>query len=237
MSARLHTRVLVALLMTTLCARIVAQQTENEVWPETDAHIQLGSSLRALTFVGLEQAVGYPFQQWYAAAGLGRQFKPILRPHRKNIDPDKEHYFLLGGGFEYLRTTNLGKVTHEDRITLDATFSARPLAQLLLHDRNWIELRWMDGNYLTTYRNMVSGEYDLQLHGIRFTPFGTVEAFYDGGEKHSWDQMWYTAGAQWPYKRIFMLETYYRREQCSTCIPKNWNAGGISLHFFFANRE
>jgi Protein of unknown function (DUF2490) len=237
MSARLLTRVLVALLMTIPGARIAAQQTENEVSPEVDAHIQLQSSFRVLTFVGFEQAVDYPFQQWYAAAGLGRQFKPILGPHRKNIDPDKEHYFLLGGGYEYLRTTNLGKVTHEDRITLDATFSARPQARLLLQDRNWIELRWIDGKYSTTYRNMVSGEYDLRLHGIRFTPYGTVEAFYDGGEKHSWDQIWYTAGAQWPYKRIFKLETYYRREQCSTCIPKNWNEGAISLHFFFANKE
>ena len=81
---------------------------------------------------------------------------------------------------------------------------------------------------------MLSVEGDLKLHGIRFTPYGTVEVFYDGGEKHSWDQDWYTAGVQFLYKRVFMLETYYRREHCSTCIPTNWNAAGVSLHFFLA---
>lgn len=92
--------------------------TENEVWLEADAHVQLPSHLRVLAFTGLEQGVGYPFQQWYVAAALGYQFKPILRPHRENIDPDKEHYFLFGGGYEFLRTTQSGQVTHENRITI-----------------------------------------------------------------------------------------------------------------------
>jgi hypothetical protein len=34
--------------------------------------------------------------------------------------------------------------------------------------------------------------------------------------KHSWDQEWYTAWVEWRYKRILMLETYYRREHCYT---------------------
>jgi hypothetical protein len=81
---------------------------------------------------------------------------------------------------------------------------------------------------------MVSSEVDFLVHDVRFTPYGTAEVFYDG-PKHSWDQEWYTAGIQWPYKRSFMLETYYRREHCPTCTPENWNAGGITLHCFFKN--
>jgi hypothetical protein len=59
--------------------------TENDAWPEADAHMQLRSNWRLLPFVGLEQAAGYPFQQWYVAAGIGRQLKTILRPHWENI--------------------------------------------------------------------------------------------------------------------------------------------------------
>ena len=209
----------------------VTNTTENEVWPEGDVHLQLPSHLRVLTFAGLEQGVGYPFQQWYVAAALGYQFKPILRPHWKNIDPDKEHYFLFGGGYEFLRTTQSEQVKREDRITIDMTPSIRPFARLLLRDRNWVELRWIDGNYSTTYRNLMSSEVDFRVHGVRFTPYGTAEFFYDS-PKHSWDQEWYTGGVQLPYKRVFMLETYYRREHCPTCTPKNWNAGGITLHLF-----
>jgi len=208
--------------------------TENEAWPEADAHVQLPSSWRSLSFVGLQQAAGYPFQQWYVASAIGRQIKTILRPHWENIDPDKEHYFLLGGGYEYLRTANSGKVSNENRVTFDVTPSVRPASRLLLRDRNWTELRWINGNYSTTYRNLVAAEVDFRVHGIRFTPFGTAEFFYDS-PKHSWDQEWYTGGTQLPYKRAFMLEIYYRREHCLTCTPQNWNAGGATLNFFFNN--
>lgn len=207
--------------------------TQNEVWPEADVHIQLRSDLRVLGFIGLEQGVGYPFQQWYAAGALGYQLKPILKFHWENIDPDKEHYFIFGGGYQFLRTSNVGTVTHENRITLDATLNLRPLPQLLLRDRNWVELRWIDSTYSTTYRNLVSAEYDLRVHNVRFTPYGSAEFFY-GGPDHSWPQEWYTAGIEWPYKHSLMLDTYCRREHCPNCVPQNWNAGGATLHFFFS---
>ena len=64
---------------------------------------------------GRSKEIGYPFQQWYAAAALGYQFKPILREHLRNIDPDKEQYFLFGGGYEFLHTMNSGKQTDENQ--------------------------------------------------------------------------------------------------------------------------
>ena len=208
--------------------------TENEAWPEASAYVQLPSNWRALSFIGFEQAAGYPFQQWYISAGIGRQFKPILRPHWENIDPDKERYLVLGAGYEYLRTADAGEQSHENRITFDMTPNLRPGSRLLLRDRNYLELRWIDGNYSTTYRNQVTAEGDLRVHDIRFTPFAHVEFFYDS-PKHSWDQKWYTGGFQLPYRRVFMLETYYLREHCPTCRPENWNAGGVTLNFFFNN--
>jgi hypothetical protein len=213
-----------------------SQTTQTEVWPEVDAHIQFKSNLRLLAFSGLEQGVGYPFQQWYAAAALGYQYKPILKPHVQNIDPDKEHYFVFGGGYEFLRTVQSGQIKHEDRITLDATPGFRLSAGLLLRDRNWVELRWIDGTYSTTYRNMLSAERDLFVHGFHFIPDGSVEVFYDGAS-HSWNQEWYTGGIQWPYKHVWMLDTYYRRENCNNCNPGSWNAAGATLNFYFGTTK
>ena len=231
--------IILELSMSMICAsrakaQSVTSSTENEAWPEADAHMQLPSKWRVPSFVGLEQAAGYPFQQWYVAAGVGRQFKPILREHLLNIDPDKEHFLVFGGGYEYLRTTQSGIVKHENRITIDVTPSLRPASRLLLRDRSWVELRWINGRYSTTYRNAPSLEVDLRVHRVRFTPFGMAEFFYDS-PKHSWDQEWYTGGVQLPYKRVFMLETYYRREHCLTCTPQNWNVGGATLNFYFGN--
>ncbi|MGB9433376.1 MAG: hypothetical protein WBQ89_14120, partial [Candidatus Acidiferrum sp.] len=74
-------RILLGLLLSIVfCLGATAQSptssTENEAWPEADFHVQLPSNWRSLSFVGLEQAAGYPFQQWYVASGIGRQVKP-----------------------------------------------------------------------------------------------------------------------------------------------------------------
>ena len=210
--------------------------TEPQVWPEVDTHIQFASNMRVLAFTGVEQGVDYPYQQWYAAGALGYQFKTILRPHLENIDPDKEHHFLFGGGYEFLRTIQSGKVKNEDRITIDVTPGFRLPAEFLVRDRNWTELRWINRKYSTTYRNMPSVEHDFLFRGFRFTPYGAAEVFYDGAS-HSWNEEWYTAGVQWPYKRLLMLDTYYRRENCPTCNPAYWNVGGVTLNFYFENSK
>jgi hypothetical protein len=220
------------------CPRAAAQSqtsdTETQVWPELNVHIQLPSNLRILAFSGLEQGVDFPYQQWYVAAAAGYQFKPILREHLLNIDPDKEHYLVMGGGYEFLRTTQSGIVKHENRITLDATPGFRLPAEFLVRDRNWLEFRWINGTYSTTYRNMLTVERDFLVDGFRFSPYGSTEFFYNGAQ-HSWDTQWYTAGVEWPHKRLLMIDTYYRREHCSTCNPTNWNVGGVTLNFYFAN--
>lgn len=227
-------------LVTIFCSAAAGQSqtpiTETQVWPEVDAHIELSPHLRILAFSGLEQGVDFPYQQWYAAAALGYQFKPILREHLKNIDPDKEHYFLFGGGYEFLRTIQSGKVKDEDRVTIEVTLGFRPTAGFLVRDRNWTELRWINGTYSTTYRNMLTVEHDFLLHGFRFSPYGAAEVFYDGAS-HSWNEEWYTAGVQWPYKHLLMLDTYYRREHCTTCNPANWNVAGVTLHFYIPNTK
>jgi hypothetical protein len=222
------------------CPRAAGQSqtsgTETQAWPELDAHIQLPSHLRILAFSGLEQGVDFPYQQWYVAAAIGYQFKPILREHLLNIDPDKEHYLVFGGGYEFLRTIQSGIVKHEDRVTFDATPGFRLPADFLVRDRNWLELRWINGVYSTTYRNMLTVEHDFLFNGFRFSPYGSAEVFYNGAQ-HSWDTQWYTAGVDWPYKRLLMIDTYYRREHCDTCSPTNWNVGGVTLNFYLGNSK
>lgn len=210
--------------------------TENQARPEADLHVQLPSNLRLLTLAGLEQASGYPYQQEYAAVGLGYQFKAILKTHFENIDPDKEHHLVFGGGYEVRRTVQSGKIKHEGRAVIELMPGLRPLSWLLLRDRNRVEFRWIDGKYSTRYRNRLSMETDIVAHGYRFTPFASAEAFYDVPTQ-SWNQAYFSAGVDWPRKRLFMLETYYRRENCPTCNPSHWNVGGATLNLYLRNKS
>ena len=226
-------------------SRAVAQataSTSQTQWnQEVDAHVQFASQWRAIAWVGGTEAQNYPFQQFYAAAGLGYQFMPFSTPHTQNIDPDKEFYFVFGAGYEYLDTTSSGTV--ENRGTIQATVGYMFPGDVLVRDRNWLELRWVNGKYSTSYRNMLMLEHEFRIHELRVSPYGSVEAFWDsashtaeassGGARGSWNQWWYTVGAQLPYERRFMVQVFYRRQNCPTCAVENWNEWGVSLHFFF----
>ena len=174
------------LLLVICCSGAEAQSepdsTDNKIWPEADVHVQLPSHVRLLTFGGLEQGIGYPYQQWYAAAGVGYQLKPILKIHLENIDPDKEHWLVFGGGYEFLRTAQSGKISDENRVDSDGIIHFRLTARNLVIDRNRGEFRWVSGVYSTTYRNLLQVEHDFLLHDFRFTPYGSAEVFYDGAE-------------------------------------------------------
>ena len=212
-----------------------AQDNDNtvaEFWPEVNAHIQLPDHWRLGTFAGLKKGEDFPYQQLYAGIGVGYQWKKITKPHVENINPDKEHILVFGGGYERLQTLTSGKADNENRLALQAVAGFRPASRLLLSDRNRVEFRWVNGVYSTRYRNLAQGEYDLSIHDFHFSPYASAEFFYNGATS-SWDQEWYTAGIQWPYKRILMIETYYLRQNCTTCNPANLNVGGATINLFF----
>jgi len=47
--------------------------------------------------------------------------RPILKPHRRDIDENNEHYLVFGAGYEYLHTVQNGGKKIENRIIAQAT--------------------------------------------------------------------------------------------------------------------
>ncbi len=214
------------------CA-IAEAQTAGEFWPFAYAQYQLARRYRAHSYAGLKNSEETGYRQVDAGIGLAYQWKTISRPHAENINPDKEHWLAFGAEYERLNTLSGGK--SENRMTMDATSGTRPASRVLIQDRNRVELRWVNGSYSTRYRNQLSSEYDILVHKIKFTPHASAEAFYNGASD-SWNEFRYTGGVQWPYKRLFMIDTYYMRESCSTCSPPHLNVAGLTLNFFFRRR-
>ena len=118
-------------------------QTAGEFWPVINLHLQFPDHWRLLGFAGLKKGDDFPYQQVNAGLGLGYQWKTISKPHPENINPDKEHTFLFGGGYEHLRTIS-DKPKNENRFVLEAMPGTRPLSRLLVRDRNRIEFRWIN---------------------------------------------------------------------------------------------
>jgi hypothetical protein len=97
-------------------------QTAGEFWPVINVHLQFPDHWRLLGFAGLKKGEDFAYQQVNAGLGLGYQWKSISKPHPENINPDKEHTFLFGGGYEYLRTTS-DKPKYENRFVLEGVLS------------------------------------------------------------------------------------------------------------------
>ena len=219
-------------LLVTGCGTASSQsQTAGEFWPEAYVFYQLPEDWRLLAIAGLKNSEETGYRQVNAGIGIGYQWKRITKPHLENIDPDKEHLLVVAGGYENLQTLS-GKEKFENRLVIEGMPGFRPLSRLLVRDRNRVEFRWINGVYSTRYRNQFSAEYDLMIQHFRFSPYADVETYYNGPTA-SWNEEQYTGGVEWPVKRILQIQTYYLRQNCTTCTPPHLNVGGLSLNFFF----
>ena len=183
----------------------------------------------------LNAGTNYSYQQWTGGAGFSYQWKRVSQlVHLINIDSDKESRLVLNAGYEYLWTGQQGAATTaENRVLIVATPRYRPHGRWLLEDRNRLELRWVDGAYSTRYRNRLTVERDIRVHDFRFSPYVSAEVFYDFA-RDSWDEQQYAVGVAWPYRRIFMVRTYYLFQHCN-CAPDNVNVLGLALNVYFRN--
>jgi hypothetical protein len=214
-----------------LCPASPSQTPVSEFWPQINAQIQIPRHFRTTAYVGMQNSESFPYQQIFGGADLGYQWKRITKRHVANSDSDKEHTLVIAAGYEYLHTLNSGKIKDEDRGLLQGTIARRPWSPLLITDRNRVEFRWVNGDYSTRYRNLLTLNYDLLVRKHRLTPYGAAEAYYDGG-KGSWNEEQYTAGIEWPVHRLFAMQTYYLRQHCTTCNPVNVNAAGLNLNIY-----
>ena len=224
--------VVVVTVILTSCAPAFSQaQTAGEFWPEAYVYCQLPENWRLLAIGGLKNSEETGYRQVNAGIAIGHQWMRITKPHLENIDPDKEHLLVVGGGYENLQTIS-GKTKFENRMVIEGMPGFRPFSRFLVRDRNRVEFRWINGVYSTRYRNQLSAEYDIKVHDFRFTPYGSAEMFYNGPTS-SWNEQEYTAGVEWPIKHILQIQTYYLRQNCETCKPPHLNVAGLTLNFYF----
>jgi len=210
--------------------------TGGEFWPLLNTYSQLQSNTNLLLYGGSNKGEDFKEEEWKVGGLLNLQLKPILAPHLPDIDNNKEQHLVLGAGYQYSETIQSGSPSHEDRIIFQVTPQHRPTAGLFVADRNRLEFRWVNGRYSTRYRNQLTLEHALQARRVRVIPYAWGELFYDS-QTHSWSENRYAFGLQLPYKRIFMLDNYYVRQNCSTCKPEHLNVWGLTLNFYFRNRK
>jgi uncharacterized protein DUF2490 len=100
----------------------------------------------------------------------------------------------------------------------------------LLSDRSRGEARWINEHYSLRYRNRVRLERDFTIRTFRFTPYATVELFYDTRFR-IWNRNEYSFGTEIPVGRHAILEFYYSRQNTSRSSTPHINALGVAFQW------
>jgi Protein of unknown function (DUF2490) len=131
-----------------------------------------------------------------------------LRRLYEDPDTQRGHYLFLRAGYAYLPSLS-GKDEHRGIAEITPRF---PLfAKLLLSDRSRGEVRSLDGDLSTRYRNQIKVERDLAINKFKLTAFGYAEFFYDT-RYTAWDRTEYSGGIDFPIRKQWVFEVNYLRQ-------------------------
>jgi hypothetical protein len=121
---------------------------------------------------------------------------------------------------------------HEHRGVLEAHVRWPFPGNVLVSDRNRVDLRWVDGVYSWRYRNRLLVERETSIGGYRLTPYTSGEVFYDS-RYEAWSRNRFALGVQAPFHPRLMLDIYYMRQNDTRSQPAHVNALGLALNTFF----
>ena len=149
------------------------------------------------------------------------------------LDESKNRVIMVRTGYHYLPSYT-GSPS-EDRGIFEAT-ARTPLigmmGDLLVSDRNRVDLRSIQGDSSWRYRNRLSVERELSLGCVRMNPYGRFEIYYDS-RFDAWSRTQWTAGVTFPINKSLELESYFdfQRDTGGASI-RHTKAVGLVISFY-----
>ena len=211
-----------------ICQTLSAQSAQGQFLPEIDAYWTLNPVIRVEALVARTKD-GDTFSS--ATMGYGMNFfvKPLSSKRRTNWDEANRKLLTFGVIYRYIR--NVDKAD-ENRLQFDVSPKYPLPRDMLLDDRNRLELRIINGDATWRYRNRLTFQRTFQSHRFRFTPYARAEAFYEINQGE-WSEVTYSFGGFIPIRERIEVEPYYERQDLYGSNRSQVNAVGITLAFYF----
>ena len=228
------TALAISVLVLVITGRAFSQSSSaaTEVWPAVQASLDPHPRVGVLLIFEKHNGEDVSLAQWKIGASASYRMKRILSKHRDDIDGENQYNLAVGVGYEYVRTEQTSGNKLEHRVIFQTTPKYVPVWGILIQDRSRAEFRWVDDVYNFRYRNRLTVDRELKLNRVRLTPYTSGELFWDRNH-HAWTENQYNFGVQLPYKKRFMLDAYYLRQNCTTCSQDPVSVFGIKLNFYF----
>lgn len=206
-----------------------------EMWPAVHATFDVKPRIGVQAFFEKHNGEDASLSQWKVGAIVSYRMSRILTKHRDDIDNENEYNLAVGGGYEFVQTNQTNGAKREHRVMVQTTPKYIPGGGVLLQDRSRAEFRWVDGVYDFRYRNKLTADRMFKTSKFRFTPYASGELFWDRNH-HAWNENQYAFGVKLPYKKLLMLDTYYLRQNCTTCSQDPVSAFGVTVNFYFRRK-
>jgi Protein of unknown function (DUF2490) len=208
-----------------------AQSTQWQFLPEIDAYWTINPTVRVETLIERTKD-GDTFDSATVGSGINFFVKPLSSKRRTNKDEANRKLLTFGVTYRYIN--NVGKA-NENRLQFDVAPKYPLPMDMLLDDRNRLELRIINGVATWRYRNRLTFQRTFEEHHFRFTPYARAEAFYEINQGE-WSELTYSFGGFIPIGGHIEVEPYYQRQDFYGSTPSHVNAVGITLAFYFRKR-
>ena len=207
-----------------------AQETSSQVWPEADLYYRLNDRYRVRFLASLTQdKEAQNLMDGTFECDFDVGLLPIVRP-RLYGDPDnvRGRFLSFRAGYAYLPSIS---GTNENRGITELTARAPLPANFLLSDRNRDELRSIDGDLSTRFRNQIKVERDLATDKFKSTGFAYIEFYYDT-RYSAWARTEYSGGIDIPIRKRLVFEVNYLRQNNKQPQQSSVNGVGLIIQWY-----
>lgn len=229
----LLTVVLFGCFLVRVCDAQTSEPDQRQVWSSLYVNYDLNDRIRLQAIAEKHNGEDASYNQTRIGGLVSYRMKRIVEQlHDDNNDDEDRYNLVIGAGYQYLKTDQSATYKQEHRIIFQSTPKYVVPLGFLLQDRNRVEFRWIDGVYGFRYRNRLSVDRPFKRGKVRFIPYATGELFWDRNY-HAWNVNQYAFGVRLPYKKLLRLDTYYLRQNCTTCSADPLNVFGVRVNLFF----
>ena len=215
-------------LAATVCQVLSAQSSQRQFLPEIDAYWTMSPTIRAELFVARTKD-GDTFNSATMGSGVNVFVKPLS--NRRRTNKDEANSRLLTFGVTYRHISSVDKA-NENRLQFDMAPKYPLPKDMLLDDRNRLELRLITGNVTWRYRNRLTFQKTIQFRRFKLTPYARAEGFYEINQS-KWSEVDYSFGGFIPIGRHIEIEPYYQGEYLYGATSSHVNAVGVTVAFYF----
>ena len=221
-----------ALVLLALIPAPRATAQNNQLLPEIDVYYKLKPDVRLWFQAKETREDGSPVQ-----AEIGPSLDFYLKPWLKlknaslfDLDDSKSRPVIFSIGYRYLSAPDEASTNRlEPVVILNFPMKGR----VLISDRNRADLNWQNGNFTWRYRNRITVERSVHLHGYHPSPYAMAEFFYNS-QYGKWSDTALFAGCIFPIGRHVEFNPYYEHQNSTGPSPnQQLNQLGLMLNLFF----